>query len=200
MTIYLLLDVKSQPQPNCDAHFLSNKPDAPLSIDGDIESSLDVYQRNALLLQKQPQYILFASSRSMTRTLTYYNQRQFEPANIDYSKLLRGCRETDVTYTLMTKASIDIHDLTDDVKIIESHPSCFGSFADVWKGIWKDRHRPGDASVIVCAMRNACCSQLQLLTEIFILIQVAVKVIRAQLVGYAHDRVYEAGQAKCFGA
>ena len=151
-TIYLLLDVAPEPWSIPDTHFLASTPDAPLSIDGDIESSLDVYQRNALLLQSQPQYLLFASSRSMARTLTYYNQRQFVPANIDYSKLLRGCREKDVTYTLMTKSSIDILDLTDDVKFVESHPSCFGSFADVWKGVWNDRQQPGDRKLFVRLM------------------------------------------------
>ena len=127
--------------------------DAPIFVDGDIESSQDIYQRNALLLQSLPQYLLFASSRSMARSLIYYNERQWSPANLDYSKLLRGCREKDVKYTLMTKASIDIIDLTDDVRMVGTHARCFGSFADVWKGIWTDTQKPGNCQTVVSPIR-----------------------------------------------
>lgn len=79
----------------------------------------------------------------MIRTLTYYNERRWIPENLDYSKLLRGCREEDVTYTLLVKASIEVIDLTDDVTMIGECAVSYGTFADVWKGVWTDRQEKG---------------------------------------------------------
>lgn len=166
-------------------HFLDESADAPLLIDGDLESALDVYQRNALLLQSQPQYLIFASSRSMERSLKYYNERSWSPANLDYSKLLRGCREKDVTYTLLTKASIEVLDLTDDVRIIGAHACGFGSFADVWKGIWYDRQK-GEVKQNVVS--NLFISPIGFIKRCM---KVAIKMLRAHLNDYTHDKIFD---------
>ncbi|EJD06363.1 kinase-like protein [Fomitiporia mediterranea MF3/22] len=169
-TIYLLIDAPSE----VDAEEREEHPhpfhkDAvvPSTLDHDIEDSVDIYQRNALLLQTLPQYLIFVSSRSMIRTLTYYSERRWIPENIDYSKLLRGCREELVTHTLLVKSSIDIIDLTDEVTMVGEHPVCYGSFADVWKGLWTDQTGKGTVKK-----------------------QVALKVLRANLVGYAQERLF----------
>lgn len=75
----------------------------------------------------------------MLRTLDYYNKRRWLPGVVDYSKLLRGCREESVTYMLLVRASIEVIDLTDDVRTISDCAVSYGAFADVWKGLWSDR-------------------------------------------------------------
>ncbi|TDL14291.1 kinase-like protein [Rickenella mellea] len=139
-TLYLLLDISGSPLPNRDSPLLSCDCPSAEDVDYDVESSIDVYQRNSLLLQTLPRFVIYASERSMIRSIQYYDQRKWLPENLDYSKLLRGCRQESVTYTLLVKASIDVIDLTDDVTRIGEGPIAHGAFADVWKGIWKDRN------------------------------------------------------------
>ncbi|KAH8109534.1 kinase-like protein [Phellopilus nigrolimitatus] len=167
IAIYLLLDAPLSIPPEeriSRPHFLHRDAHISSNIDHDVEASLDVYQRNALLLQTLPRYVIFVSSRSMIRTLTYYSERRWIPENLDYSKLLRGCREESVTHTLLVKASIEVIDLTDDVTMIGDYAISYGSFADVWKGVWVDRLDRGKKLV-------------------------ALKVLRANLVGYVHERL-----------
>lgn len=109
---------------------------------------MDVFQRNALLLQTQPRYVIFASERSMIRSVTYYDQRRWLPENLDYSKLLRGCRQEGVTYMLLVKASIDVIDLTDDVTRVGDSAVAHGAFADVWKGLWTDRREKNEPKLV----------------------------------------------------
>ena len=145
-TIYLLIDapydLSAKEREELTHPFASNAI-VPSALDHDIESSVDIYQRNALILQTLPPYLVFVSSRSMIRTLTYYNERRWIPENLDYSKLLRGCREESVTHMLLVKASIQVIDLTDEVTVIGEHAICYGTFADVWKGVWEDRSGRG---------------------------------------------------------
>ncbi|KAL5485627.1 hypothetical protein ACEPAI_6668 [Sanghuangporus weigelae] len=168
-TIYLLIDAPHDLSPKKReqlVHPFASNAVVPSILDHDIESSVDIYQRNALLLQTLPPYLIFVSSRSMIRTLTYYNDRRWIPENLDFSKLLRGCREESVTHMLLVKASIEVIDLTDEVTIVGEHAICYGSFADVWKGVWEDRTGRG-------TVRK----------------EVALKALRANLVGYAQERL-----------
>lgn len=142
VTIYLLIDAPFDNVPTKGqgfSHFLDSDAPLPPVIDHDIESPIDVYQRNALLLQTFPDFLYFVSARSMIRTVTYYNERRWLPENLDYSKLLRGCREESVTHMLLVRAKVDVVDLTDDVTKIGEYPVSYGSFADVWKAVWTDR-------------------------------------------------------------
>lgn len=141
-TIYIFIDYQlpslSDERTN---HFLHPTAYIKPAIEHDTEYSDDVYQRNTLILQTAPPYVIFVSSRSMIRTLTYYNERRWlpHPENLDFSKLLRGCREESVTHMLLVKASIEVIDLTDDVTLSGEYAVCHGTFADVWKGVWSDR-------------------------------------------------------------
>jgi len=86
----------------------------------------------------------------MIRTLTYYADRRWVHLadSPDYGKLLRGCRQESVTHTLMVRASIEVHDLTDDVSRIGDSPVAFGGFADVWKALWRDRADRGKQKLV----------------------------------------------------
>lgn len=142
VTIYLLIDAPFDSDPSKEKgsyHFLDSPYPVASSIDHDFESSVDVYQRNALLLQTVPDVLFFVSARSMIRTVTYYNERRWLPENVDYSKLLRGCREESVTHMLLVRAQIEVVDLTDDVTKLGEYPVSYGTFADVWKAVWRDR-------------------------------------------------------------
>ncbi|THH05918.1 hypothetical protein EW145_g4447 [Phellinidium pouzarii] len=166
LTLYMLIEAPFVNSPTSFSHFLDHDAPVPSFLDHDVESSVDVYQRNALLLQTLPRYLIFVSSRSMMRTLTYYNERRWLPENLDYSKLLRGCREESVTHMLLVKASIEVIDLTDEVTLIGKHAISFGSFADIWKGVWSNRQEKG---------KNL----------------VALKVLRAHLDGNKQERLLE---------
>ena len=149
--LYLLIEVSSSLDKDAGQqrpHFLRQVGQTQETIDHDLESSIDVYQRNALLLQTLPQFIIFASARSMMRSVRYYNDRRWLPENLDYSKLLRGCLEESVTHTLLVKASIEVIDLTDDVTRIGDFAVCHGGFADVWKGLWTDRQSGGQPQLV----------------------------------------------------
>jgi len=150
LALYLLIE--APPSRDKDAalrpHFLRQVGQTQETIDHDLESSIDVYQRNALLLQTLPQFIVFASARSMMRSIRYYNDRRWLPENLDYSKLLRGCLEESVTHMLLVKASIEVIDLTDDVTRIGDFAVCHGGFADVWKGLWTDRQSSGQSKLV----------------------------------------------------
>lgn len=143
VTVYLLIDAPFDNIPydrHEFPHFLDNNAPLPPVIDHDVESPIDVYQRNALLLQTFPRFLFFVSARSMIRTVTYYNERRWIPENLDYNKLLRGCREESVTHMLLVRAKVEVMDLTDDVTKIGDYPVSYGSFADVWKAVWTDRN------------------------------------------------------------
>ncbi|KAI5117036.1 hypothetical protein M0805_004743 [Coniferiporia weirii] len=165
-TIYMLIEapfvnVREGPKP---PHFLDRHAPVPPFLEHDVESSIDIYQRNALLLQTQPRFLIFVSARSLIRTLTYYAERRWLPGNLDYSKLLRGCREESVTHTLLVKAKIEVNDLTDDVGVVGEYAVSYGSFADVWRGVWAER-QTGERKMV------------------------ALKVLRANLVGYVQERL-----------
>ncbi|KLO05503.1 kinase-like protein [Schizopora paradoxa] len=166
--LYLLVEVSSSLDKDAGQqrpHFLRQVSQTQETIDHDLESSIDVYQRNALLLQTLPQFIIFASARSMMRSVRYYNDRRWLPENLDYSKLLRGCLEESVTHTLLVKASIEVIDLTDDVTRIGDFAVCHGGFADVWKGLWTDRQSGGLPQLV------------------------ALKVLRANMVNFVQERL-----------
>ena len=145
--LYLFIDASSSDHCSPQPHFLSREAHISETMDYGNEVAIDVYQRNALLLQHLPRYIIFASSRSMIRTLTYCVERRL-PGNADYNKLLGLCRKESVTYTLLVKASIEIIDLTDDVTRVGEAPVAHGSFADVWKGLWTDRQDKGRKKLV----------------------------------------------------
>lgn len=145
--LYIFIDASTSDHLAQQPHFLSREAAISEAIDHGVEASIDVYQRNALLLQHLPQYVIFASSRSMIRTLTYYTERRL-PGYVDYNKLLGLCRKESVTYTLLVKASIEVIDLTDDIVRVGEAPVAHGSFADVWKGLWTDRQDKGKKKLV----------------------------------------------------
>jgi hypothetical protein len=158
--IYLLIDASTPDDSNAaQPHFLSREARISETIDYGDEVDIDIFQRNALLLQHVPAYVIFASARSMIRTLTYYSQRRL-PGSADYNKLLWLCRKEGVTYTLLVKASIEVIDLTDDVTRVGEAPVAHGSFADVWKGLWTDRQDRGQKKLVRSCMVTYFCDWL----------------------------------------
>lgn len=155
--LYLLIEKSSSMDEEAlrRPHFLRQVSQTQETIDHDLESSIDVYQRNALLLQTLPQFIIFASARSMIRSVKYYNERRWLPENLDFSKLLHGCLGESVAHTLLVKASIEVIDLTDDVTRIGDFAVCHGGFADVWKGLWTDRQSGGQPKLVALKMLRA---------------------------------------------
>ena len=148
--LYLLIDAPLTTQDACshEPPFLQCSGKVSISLNHDIESAIDVYQRNTMILQSDPAYIIFVSARAMTRTLRYYNDRRWMQANLDYRRLLEGCFEESVTFTLLQKASIEVIDLTDDITVIGECAISFGTFADVWKAVWADRQERGKQTLV----------------------------------------------------
>lgn len=149
-TIYLLIDAPLSTPSKCqrEPEYLRRTERVCTPLDYDVESAVDVYQRNAILLRTCPCYVIFVSARSMARTLKYYNDRRWSAEILEYSNLLRICIEESVTYTLLAKASIEVIDLTDDVTTIGECAISFGTFADVWKGVWVDRQERGKQTLV----------------------------------------------------
>lgn len=106
------------------------------------ECDIDIHLRNAMILNTYPKRLYFSSLRSITRTLSCYDEFRWIPEHQDYSRLKLRCRQKflqrGVTKTLVVKGTITLVDLTGDIELLGKSPVGFGSFSDVWKGVWKD--------------------------------------------------------------
>ena len=112
-----------------------------------------------MLLQTNPQKLYFSSLRSISLSISSYDEFRWIPEHLDYSRLKQRCRQKYtqecVTKTLVIKGSVMITgafvyhnafrfdsvptaDLTDHVVKVGQSPAALGSFSDVWKGIWTD--------------------------------------------------------------
>ncbi|KAF8623872.1 hypothetical protein AX17_007274 [Amanita inopinata Kibby_2008] len=124
-----------------------------------IESAIDVHLRNAMIFNTYPQHLHLNSLRSASLTLACYDEFRWIQEHQDYSRLKQRCRQKflqeRVTKTLVIKDSITLVDLTDEVELIGNHPVAFGSFSDVWKGLWKDHIEGRERLVAVKYLRQA---------------------------------------------
>ncbi len=106
------------------------------------ECDIDIHLRNAMVLNTYPKRLYFSSLRSITRTLSCYDEFRWIPEHQDYSRLKLRCRQKflqqGVTKTLVVKGTIALVDLTGEIEFLGKSPMGFGSFSDVWKGVWKD--------------------------------------------------------------
>jgi hypothetical protein len=106
------------------------------------ECDIDIHLRNAMILNTYPKRLYFSCLRSITRTLSCYDEFRWIPEHQDYSRLKLRCRQKflqrGVTKTLVVKGTIALVDLTGEIELLGKSPMGFGSFSDVWKGVWKD--------------------------------------------------------------
>ncbi|KAF9530687.1 kinase-like domain-containing protein [Crepidotus variabilis] len=138
MALYLLGDLDDFSTPS----YSNLKPTRRcVYIDVGQESSIDVFLRNATVLQSYPQYLFFQSLRTVALSISSYEEFR-SPQHLDYSRLKQRCRQKflqeTVTKTLTVKGSLILTDLTDEVVVIGDSAVCHGSFSDVWKGTWED--------------------------------------------------------------
>ena len=111
-------------------------------IDVGNESALDVHLRNAMILQTYPNYLYFSSLRTVSLSISSYDEFRWIQEHQDYSRLKQRCRQKflqeTVTKTLVLRPSVVLTDLTDQVKMVGNSAVAHGSFSDVWKGKWND--------------------------------------------------------------
>lgn len=112
-----------------------------IEIECGLESVSDVHLRNAVLLQNCPHHIYFSNLLSVARTINLYEiGSRGADEHSDYSRLKHRCQQKatqeEVTKTLVVKGSVSVTDLTDHVIRVGDSPVGYGSFSDVWKGIW----------------------------------------------------------------
>ncbi|KAK2464978.1 hypothetical protein APHAL10511_003054 [Amanita phalloides] len=135
----------------------SSEPDIT-SISVGAEFAIDVHLRNAMILNTYPKRLYFNSLTSTTRTLSSYDQFRWVPEHRDYSRLKFRCRQKflqqGVTKTLVVKGSVALVDLTDDIELLGHSPVGFGSFSDVWKGVWTDNVEKSEKLVAVKCLRE----------------------------------------------
>ena len=114
-----------------------------ITVSGGIESAIDVHLRNAMILNTYPERLYFNSLRAITLTLSSYDEFRWIQEHQDYSRLKQRCRQKflqqGVTKTLVVKGTFALVDMTDEVELIGDSPVGYGSFSDVWKGLWRDR-------------------------------------------------------------
>ncbi|KAF9449236.1 kinase-like protein [Macrolepiota fuliginosa MF-IS2] len=111
-------------------------------IDAGTESASDVHLRNAMILQTYPHYLYFSSLRTVSLSISSYDEFRWIQEHQDYSRLKQRCRQKflqeTVTKTLVLRPSVVLPDLTDQVKMVGNSAVAHGSFSDVWKGKWND--------------------------------------------------------------
>jgi hypothetical protein len=122
---------------------MDNDREEIVTISGGIESAIDVHLRNAMILNAYPERLYFNSLRAITLTLSSYDEFRWIQEHQDYSRLKQRCRQKflqqGVTKTLVVKGTFALLDMTDEIKLIGDSPVGYGSFSDVWKGLWKDQ-------------------------------------------------------------
>lgn len=140
LAIYVLgpeVDDTCYSSPTC-----SRRTQSAISIDVGIEAASDVHLRNAMILQTYPNYLYFSSLRTVSLSISSYDEFRWIQEHQDYSRLKQRCRQKflqeSVTKTLVLRPSVVLTDLTDQVKMIGNSAVCHGSFSDVWKGKWSD--------------------------------------------------------------
>ncbi|KAH9475156.1 Putative serine/threonine-protein kinase/receptor R826 [Psilocybe cubensis] len=111
-------------------------------IDIGCESASDVHLRNAMILQTYPEFLYFQSLRTVSLSISSYDEFRWIQEHQDYSRLKQRCRQKflqeTVTKTLIVRGSLILTDLTDEVVLIGDSAVAHGSFSDVWKGVWDD--------------------------------------------------------------
>jgi hypothetical protein len=112
-------------------------------VDCGQELMIDIHLRNAILLQSAPGRISFSSLNSAAQSIASYDEFRWTPDHLDYSRLKLRCRQKftqeTVAKTLVIKGAFILTDLTDEVVRLEDSLVASGSFADVYKGVWKER-------------------------------------------------------------
>ena len=126
-----------------DSSMLSRQPDpypVTVSIDCGLEEVSDVHLRNTVLLHGLPNHIYFSNLLSIATTTDLYQvDSLFADDHADYTRLMHRCQQKatqeELTKTLLVRGSM-LTDLTDEVVRIGNSPVAYGSFSDVWKGVW----------------------------------------------------------------
>ena len=111
-----------------------------ISIDCGLEEVSDVHLRNTVLLHSLPNHIYFSNLLSIAKTINLYQIGSlFANDHADYTRLMHRCQQKatqeQLTKTLVVRGSM-LADLTDEVERIGNSPVAYGSFSDVWKGVW----------------------------------------------------------------
>lgn len=95
-----------------------------------------------MILQTYPPYLYFSALRPTSLSISSYDEFRWTQEHQDYSRLKQRCRQKflqeTVTKTLVVKGSLILTDLTDEVMRVGTSAVGYGSFSDVWKGIWND--------------------------------------------------------------
>ncbi|KAK2464977.1 hypothetical protein APHAL10511_003053 [Amanita phalloides] len=129
-----------------------------VTISVGIESAIDVHLRNAMILNTYPERLYFHSLCATTLTLSSYDEFRWIQEHQDYSRLKQRCRQKFlqqcVTKTLVVKGTLALLDLTDEVQLIGDSAVGFGSFSDVWKGLWRDQVEKREKKVAVKFLRK----------------------------------------------
>ncbi|KAF8729977.1 hypothetical protein AX14_005878 [Amanita brunnescens Koide BX004] len=141
-----------------DDEDMDNDREEIVTISGGIESAIDVHLRNAMILNAYPERLYFNSLRAITLTLSSYDEFRWIQEHQDYSRLKQRCRQKflqqGVTKTLVVKGTFALLDMTDEIKLIGDSPVGYGSFSDVWKGLWKDQVEKREKMVAVKFLRK----------------------------------------------
>jgi hypothetical protein len=120
-----------------------------------IEFPVDVHLRNSMILQTYPRYLCFSALRPISLSISSYDEFRWIQEHQDYSRLKQRCRQKflqeTVTKTLVVKGSVVLTDLTDEVMRVSTCAFGYGSFSDVWKGVWNDpvEKRPRNVSQLI---------------------------------------------------
>jgi hypothetical protein len=135
-----VLGTADENYPSNTAH--SHPEQNPVRLDVGFESASDVHLRNAMILQTYPHYLYFSSLRTVSLSISSYDEFRWIQEHQDYSRLKQRCRQKfmqeTVTKTLVLRPSVVLTDLTDQIKMVGNEAIAFGSFSDVWKGKWND--------------------------------------------------------------
>ncbi|KAJ8496759.1 hypothetical protein ONZ45_g12335 [Pleurotus djamor] len=162
VAVYILANADASS--SCSEHLVT-QPSAKVFVDCSIETPVDIYLRNAMLLQTYPQRLYFTTFLSVTQSITCYDSFRWIPEHQDYTRLKQRCRHKHiiegVTKTLLVKGRVIITDLTDEVVKSGNEPLHHGSFSDVWKGEWKDSATMKRRVVAVKFLRQVMAQNLR---------------------------------------